>query len=107
MATNDKDLKPKEFKENINVPIAIPAWGFLTLLAGAIFSAGVISNKIDTVIDAVKKNDDKLASVQDKQTASIAVITNLQAQVQNHESRITTVERNVIERTIIDRKQFK
>lgn len=89
---------PERFKNSINLPIAIPAWGLITLLAGAIFTAGTMVNKMDSLIDTVRDSKEQLATVKEKQIGGLAAIANLQQQQQNHEARLTNVERIVLER---------
>lgn len=75
---------PERFKNSINLPIAIPAWGLITLLAGAIFTAGTMVNKMDSLIDTVRDSKEQLATVKEKQIGGLAAIANLQQQQQNH-----------------------
>lgn len=86
---------PEKFKDNISIPIAIPAWGLLCLLASAIFTAGIMFQKMDTLIDSQKKNDEKISVIQIKQIEGTATITNLQTQLQNHEMRMAAIERSI------------
>lgn len=79
----------EKFRDTINLPIAIPAWGLITILIGAIFTAGVTFQKLDQVIEHSKKID----VIQERQITNVAAIANMQQQLQNHESRITDVER--------------
>lgn len=88
---------PERFKNSINLPIAIPAWGLVTILAGAVFTAGTMVTKMDTLIETVRDGKEQLASVKEKQIGGLAAIGNLQQQQQNHETRLTNVERIILE----------
>lgn len=93
MATQDS-----KFRSTINLPIAIPAWGLVTLVAGAVFTSGVMFNKMDTLIESVKDSKEQLAALKEKQMSGMTAIATLQIQQQNHETRITNLERIVFER---------
>lgn len=80
---------PDKFRDTVNLPIAIPAWGIVTLIISAVFTAGVTFQKLDQVIERSKKID----QIQERQIANIAAIANMQQQVANHESRISAIER--------------
>lgn len=90
-------MPTERFKNTINVPIAIPAWGLITMVAGAIFTAGTMVTKMDTLIDTVKDSKEQLAIVKEKQIGGLAAIASLQQQAAAHELRITNVERVVLE----------
>lgn len=89
---------PEKFKSTVNLPIAIPAWGLVTLVASALFTAGVMFQKMDTLIEAVRDGKEQLASVKDRQATNSTALANHQFQMQNHEARITNLERIVLER---------
>lgn len=80
---------PDKFKDTINLPIAIPAWGLVTILVGAVFTAGVTFQKLDQVIETTKKVD----QIQERQINALAAIANLQQQTQGHEVRIASLEK--------------
>lgn len=88
----------ERIRNSVNLPIAIPAWGLVTMVAGAVFTAGTMVTKMDTLIETVKDSKEQLASVKEKQIGSLAAIANLQQQQQNHEARLTNVERIILER---------
>lgn len=81
------------FKESINIPIAIPAWGLLTLIAGAVFTAGVMFNKMDTLIEGDRENRGQITYIKERQINGLAAISTLQGQMQAHETRLTNIER--------------
>lgn len=89
---------PERFKSSINLPIAVPAWGLVTILIGAVFTAGTMVTKMDTLIETVKDGKEQLAAVREKQIGGLAAIANLQQQQQSHETRLANVERVVLER---------
>lgn len=84
-------------RETINVPIAIPAWSLVTMVAGALFTAGTLYNQMATLIEASKKSDERVTMIREKQINGLAAIDNLQRQEQNHEARISNVERILLE----------
>lgn len=88
---------PEKFKDSINLPVAIPVWGLVTVIAGGVFYAGATLNKLNTLLENYGKTEQKVASIQERQIGEMAAIGNLQTQVQNHEMRIATTERNLIE----------
>lgn len=85
------------FRDSVNIPIAIPAWGLLSLIVGAVFTAGIMVNKMDSLIENSKKSEDKIATIQEKQIISHAAIANLQQTVQYHEARLSAMERMSVE----------
>lgn len=80
---------PDKFKDTVNLPIAIPAWGLVTIIIGGVFTAGVTFQKLDQVIETSKKID----ILQEKQINGLATLSNVQSVVQNHEARIIDLER--------------
>lgn len=89
-----------KFKDSINVPIAIPAWGALVLIAGAIYTAGTMVNKMDTLIAGSQRADDAIASIKEKQIIGAATVnslsertTRLEAQTAQQDGRISGIER--------------
>jgi uncharacterized membrane protein YedE/YeeE len=81
-------MTPK-FKDTINLPIAIPAWGLITMILGGVFTAGVTFQKLDQVIETSKKVD----AIQERQIGGLAAIANLREVTQSHEARISNLER--------------
>lgn len=90
---------PEGFKGTINVPIAIPAWGLLSLIATAVFTAGVIYTQLNSLIESNKKNDERITLIAERQTRGLAAIGYLEQQVSGFERRISTLERAAIERS--------
>lgn len=84
-------------RDTINVPIAIPAWSLIVMLGGALFTAGTLYNKMDSLIESSKHADERIAIIGEKQVGALAAIANLQQATQNHEMRITNVERALFE----------
>lgn len=74
---------PDRFKDTINLPIAIPAWGLITLLLGGVFTAGVTFQKLDQVIEQSKKID----GIQERQINAIARLVSLEKRVDELERR--------------------
>jgi hypothetical protein len=90
---------PEKFKGTLNVPIAIPVWGLVTLLLGAVFTAGVTFQKLDALIAESKATNERVATMWDRQIGGLA-------QLQNHEVRLSTVESRLgqLERHAAERK---
>ena len=78
-----------KFRDTLNLPIAIPAWGLVTLLLGGVFTAGVTFQKLDQVIETAKKID----TIQERQINALATQRGHDAMLQNHEQRISNLER--------------
>lgn len=89
---------PEKFKQAFNLSVGIPVWGVVTFLAGGIFYAGASLNKLNTLLDNFAKMETRVATIQEKQIERGGVLNAVQTQVQNHESRLTALERNVMER---------
>lgn len=89
---------PEKYRDSINLPIAIPAWGLVVLLCSAIFTAGVTFNKLDTLIENSKSTAATIATIQEQRRADYATVNTLQVQYQNHESRLSNLERVSIKR---------
>jgi hypothetical protein len=82
---------PDSFKDSLNLPIAIPAWGLVLLLFGGVFTAGVTFQKLDQVIETTKKID----IIQERQINGLATLKTHDAQLQNHDARITILEQSL------------
>jgi hypothetical protein len=79
---------PDKFKDTLNLPIAIPAWGLVVMLIGGVFTAGVTFQKLDQVIETTKKID----VIQERQINGLATLRAHDAQLLNHDARITNLE---------------
>lgn len=88
MSNNDS-----KFKSAVNLPIAIPVWSLVTMMATGVFGAGAMYNKMDQLVETVKESRQQLAN----QAPAIAA---MQFQQQNHEARITNLERVALERKV-------
>ncbi|SNT33879.1 hypothetical protein SAMN06265795_12656 [Noviherbaspirillum humi] len=84
---------PDKLKETIMLPVAIPAWGLLCIIAGAIYTAGQISQKLDTLIENYSRTELKVAAIHERQIGGLAAIATLQQQAQSHETRLASLER--------------
>jgi Sec-independent protein translocase protein TatA len=82
---------PERFQSNINLPIAIPAWGLITLIGTVIFGAGAMYNKLDQMATSLTESRQQL-------TSQMTAIATMQFQAQNHEARIANLERAILER---------
>lgn len=72
-------------------------WSLVSFLAGLVFYAGATLNKLNTLLENYAKTDQQVMVIRDKQNERGVMISNQQAQIQSHESRITALERTVIE----------
>jgi|GEM_PF-2193778 len=76
-----------DFKETINIPIAIPAWGMLCLLGALFYYGGSAMQKLNTVIENSAKTElQVVASAADLKTMQISV-ADLKARVVALEGR--------------------
>lgn len=71
------------FKDTINIPIAIPAWGLISMILGGVFTAGVTFQKLDQVIETTRKID----GIQERQIAGLQRLSNLERRVDEIERR--------------------
>lgn len=85
------------FREHIAVPIQIPAWGLLCMIAGAIFTSGSLYQKMDALVENSQKNDTQIAMIREKQIINTAILENLKATDSVFEQRMISVERTVFE----------
>lgn len=93
------DQAPAErFRDTINVPIAIPAWGALVMIAGAVFTSGTLYQQMGTLIDNSRQSDARIALIHDRQIVATAAVVALEKQAQNTEARMSNVERVIFER---------
>jgi hypothetical protein len=74
---------PDKFRDTINLPIAIPVWGLVTLLGVGVFTAGVTFQKLDQVIESSKKID----LIQERQINALARLSGLELRVYELEKR--------------------
>lgn len=88
----------EKFKESINVPVAVPIWGLVTFIFGGIYYAGATMNKLNTLLENYGRTEQRVSQIAEKQIGGLAAVQNLQTQAQNHENRIATLERAVIEK---------
>lgn len=84
-------------RNSINVPIQIPVWSLVCMLAGALFTAGTLYNQMNMLIESNKRGDARMTLISEKQIGDGATISNLQLQAQNHEARLTNAERALLD----------
>jgi hypothetical protein len=89
---------PEKFKQAFNVSVGIPAWSLVSFLVGGVFYAGATLNKLNTLLENYGKTELRVNVIAEKQIGEQAAIQTLQDMNRNHDSRITTLERAVIER---------
>ena len=96
MRENDSQPNgPERFRDTINVPIAIPAWGALCLIAGALFTAGTLYQQMGALIDNSRQSDARLSLIHERQIVANAAILSLEKQSQNFETRLWNAERGI------------
>jgi hypothetical protein len=88
---------PQRFAGTVNLPIQIPAWSIVSALICAVFTCGIMFQKMDAVIDTVRDSKEQIALIKEKQIGGLAAIATLQTQAQAHEARLTNLERIAIE----------
>lgn len=88
---------PERFRDTINVPIAIPAWGALVMIAGALFTSGTLYQKMDALIENSRQSDARIALIHERQIVTNAAIVTLEKQSQNVEARLSNVERGLFQ----------
>lgn len=88
----------ERFRDTINVPIAIPAWGALVMIAGAVFTSGTLYQQMGTLIDNSRQSDARISLIHDRQIVATAAVVALEKQAQNTEARMSNVERVIFER---------
>lgn len=84
------------FRDHINVPIQIPAWGLLTMLAGALFTSGTLYQQMSTLIETSQKNDQQVTMIRERQIVNIAAVQALQESLRAQDARISAIERTVL-----------
>jgi len=89
---------PEKLKDALRVQMAIPAWSvFTALLAGAVI-AGTMLQKLTTLADSFERAAVQVSRINDQQITNTTVLSAMQSQQQNHEARITALERAAWER---------
>lgn len=78
---------PEKFKQALNLSIGIPMWSLVSFLAGLVFYAGATLNKLNTLLDNYGKTEQLVAKIHERQIERGSIL-------QNHETRITALERN-------------
>jgi hypothetical protein len=81
------------FREHINVPIQIPAWGLLCMLIGAVFTSGTLYQKMDALIDSSRANDQQVSQIRERQIINTAILGTLQEQQRATDARLSALER--------------
>lgn len=83
-------------KDKLIVPVEIPAWGVITSMGFALFSFGMLYKDLQIVV----KNQDKVEIMYERQIKNIEavaqhkeVLREHQAKIDNHESRLVSLER--------------
>lgn len=85
----------ERFRDTINVPIAIPAWGALVMIAGALFTSGTLYQKMDALIENSRQSDARITLVHERQIATSAAVIALERQGDNLDARLSNIERGV------------
>lgn len=93
-----------DFKDTINVPIAIPAWGAACLIAGALFTAGTLYQKMDALIEDSRASDARTTLMHERQIIANAAIVALERQGAASESRMSNFDARL---SNLERGQFQ
>lgn len=97
----------ERFRDTINVPIAIPAWGAVVMIAGALFTSGTLYQQMGTLIENSKRNDAQVSIIREKQIGGLAAVSALEKKSETSDQRMTNVEQRMtsVERAIFERKR--
>lgn len=76
-------------KDKLIVPVEIPMWAALSLIGSGLFTAGVLNNKMDVLVEQAKKVD----VIYERQIVNIETLKRLTTEVHNLETRVSRVER--------------
>lgn len=79
----------QSFRENINIPIAIPAWGILSALVTGAFAFGILYNQLSALV----KQQEKVDLMYERQIKNIENVNRHDDVLKNHEQRIQALER--------------
>lgn len=93
-----------DFKDTINLPIAIPVWGAICLVGIGIFTAGTLYQQMGTLIDNNRASDARIASMHERQIISNAAIVTLERQVSTVEARMSNIDARM---SGLERGQFQ
>lgn len=77
------------FRETINIPIAIPAWGIISALITGAFAFGILYNQLSALV----KNQEKVDLMYERQIKNISDVNRHERAIENHEQRIQALER--------------
>lgn len=88
---------PERFRDSINVPIAIPAWGALVMIAGALFTSGTLYQKMDALIENSRQSDARITVIHERQFVANAAILSLEKQGQSLNDRVSNLERGMFQ----------
>lgn len=83
-------------KDKLIVPVEIPAWGVITFIVSGAFGYGILYNTLQGLV----KSQDKVEIIYERQIRNIEtvnlhkeVLREHQAKIENHESRLVSLER--------------
>lgn len=93
MSTLNQPGPRETFRDHINVPIQIPAWGLLCMIIGAVFTSGTLYQKMDSLIESSQKNDAQIALIRDRQITNTSKLEYLESQGRAFEQRLMAIER--------------
>lgn len=95
---------PERFKDSINLPIAIPAWGLITTLAslligGAYYGGGMVT-KLDQLIElgretkiAQAAQQQQIDRINERQIGGLATQANHEQMLRALDGRVSQLER--------------
>lgn len=83
-------------KDKLVVPVEVPAWGVITFIVSGAFGYGILYNTLQGLV----KNQDKVEVMYERQIKNIEtvnqhreILREHQAKIDNHESRLVSLER--------------
>ena len=76
-------------RENLMIPVEVPAWGVFSTLVTAAFAFGILYNQLSVLV----KKQEKLDLVYERQIKNIDSVNRHERQIENHETRIQALER--------------
>jgi hypothetical protein len=95
---------PERFKDKINIPIAIPAWGLIStlvavLVSGAYYGGGVVT-KLDQLIDLGRETKQvqvaqqaQIDRINERQIGGLATQANHEQLLRSLDGRVSQLER--------------
>lgn len=84
---------PDKFKDTINLPVAIPAWGLICALIIGAVSVGSTITKLNTLLDNDTKREALVRVIQDRQINVMAIQGVHVNDIKDLKERVSDLER--------------